>query len=135
MANPRNLFVNIAVRDLNAAKAFFGKLGFEFNAQFTNDDAASMVVGANAFVMLLTEKFFKGFTDRKQCDTRTSTEALLCFSVDSREEVDRVVQTALESGGKKAKDKQDHGFMYAGSFYDLDDHHWEVVWMDPATIQ
>jgi uncharacterized protein len=29
----------------------------------------------------------------------------------------------------------DHGFMYGWSFYDLDGHHWEVVWMDPKAAQ
>ncbi|MBM4507989.1 glyoxalase, partial [Rhodococcus hoagii] len=27
---------------------------------------------------------------------------------------------------------QDHGFMYGRSFRDLDNHVWEVMWMDPA---
>jgi uncharacterized protein len=32
-------------------------------------------------------------------------------------------------------EKQDHGFMYGWSFYDLDGHHWEVIWMDATTVQ
>ena len=42
---------------------------------------------------------------------------------------------ALAAGGRPAMDPQDHGFMYGSSFYDLDGHHWEVLWMDPAVIQ
>jgi predicted lactoylglutathione lyase len=45
------------------------------------------------------------------------------------------VKTALAAGGRPAMDPQDHGFMYGSSFYDLDGHHWEVLWMDPAVIQ
>jgi len=30
---------------------------------------------------------------------------------------------------------QDHGFMYAWSFYDPDGHHWEPFWMDSAAVQ
>lgn len=45
------------------------------------------------------------------------------------------MQEAVASGGKHAMDPADHGFMYAWSFYDLDNHHWEVLWMDPAAIQ
>jgi len=30
---------------------------------------------------------------------------------------------------------QNHGFMYSNSFYDLDGHHWEVLWMDPSFVQ
>ena len=35
----------------------------------------------------------------------------------------------------RAMDPTDHGFMYAWSFYDVDGHHWEVLWMDPAAVQ
>jgi predicted lactoylglutathione lyase len=42
-----------------------------------------------------------------------------------------MVNTALEGGGKHAMDPKDYGFMYGWSFYDLDGHHWEVLWMDP----
>jgi uncharacterized membrane protein len=27
---------------------------------------------------------------------------------------------------------EDHGFMYSRSFFDLDGHGWQVMWMDPA---
>jgi predicted lactoylglutathione lyase len=45
--------------------------------------------------------------------------------------VDEMVAKALDAGGKGAMDPQDHGFMYQSSFYDVDGHHWEVLWMDP----
>ena len=128
----RQLFVNLAVRDLEKSKAFFAALGFTFNPSFTDENAACMILSEQAFVMLLAEPFFKGFTKRQIADTSTSTEALLALSCTSREEVDTMVQQALDAGGSRAMDPQDHGFMYAHSFYDLDGHHWEIVWMDPA---
>lgn len=135
ISNPRKVFINVAVRDLEKSKAFFSKLGFEFNPQFTDNNAACMVLSDEGFVMLLTEPFFKGFTRKAPCDTSKNTEALIALSCSSRAEVDDLVNKAIANGGKPAMDKQDHGFMYAGSFYDLDDHHWEVLWMDPAHIQ
>ena len=128
----RKLFVNLPVKDLPRTKAFFGELGFSFNPQFTNDDAACMVLSEEASVMLLTEPFFRGFTRQAICDTTRNTEALLCFSCDSREEVDALVKKAVAAGGRHAMDPVDHGFMYGWSFYDPDGHHWEVVWMDPS---
>jgi predicted lactoylglutathione lyase len=136
MAQPqhRKIFVNLAVRDLKRSMDFFAKLGFSFNAQFTDDNAACMIIGEAAFVMLLKEPFFKTFTRRGLCDTSQSTEALLAFSCASRAEVDEIVKTAVAAGGKAAMDPMDHGFMYSWSFYDPDGHHWEVLWMaDPAT--
>jgi hypothetical protein len=131
----RKIFVNLPVKDLKRSIEFFTKLGFSFNQQFTDETGTSMIVSEEAYVMLLTEKRFKDFTQKQLCDTRTHTEGLFALSCDSRAEVDELVNTAIAAGGKHAMDKQDHGFMYGWSFYDLDGHHWEVFWMDPATIK
>jgi hypothetical protein len=131
----RKIFVNLPVKDLKRSIEFFTKLGFSFNQQFTDETATSMIVSEEAYVMLLTEKRFKDFTQKQLCDTRTHTEGLFALSCSSRAEVDELVNTAIAAGGKHAMDKQDHGFMYGWSFYDLDGHHWEVFWMDPATIK
>ena len=131
----RKLFVNLAVTDLKRSMEFFRQLGFEFNPQFTDDNAACMIVSEEAFVMLLMQRFFKGFTKREICDTSTHTEALIALSCDSREEVNEIVRKAVSAGGSHAMDATDHGFMYAWSFYDPDGHHWEVFWMDPKAMQ
>jgi len=131
----KRLFINLPVRDLETSKLFFTKLGFELNPKFSDDKGACLVVNEYACVMLLTQPFFKTFTRNAIADTKLSTETLVCFSVDSRAEVDRAVERALVNGGKEAMPPQDHGFMYGRSFYDLDGHHWEVMWMDPAAAQ
>jgi hypothetical protein len=131
----RKLFVNLAVRDLKKSMEFFSKLGFEFNPQFTDDKAACMVISEEAFVMLLSEPFFKTFTRREPCDTSRQTEGLFALSCTSRAEVDELVKKAISGGGKHAMEAQDHGFMYGWSFYDLDGHHWEVMWMDSKAVQ
>jgi len=109
--------------------------GFSFNPKFTDDNAACMIVSEEAFVMLLAEPFFRTFTKRELCDTTRHTEALLALSCDSRAEVDRMVKAAVDVGGMQAMDLQDQGFMYGRSFYDLDQHHWEIFWMDPKAAQ
>jgi predicted lactoylglutathione lyase len=126
----REIFVNLAVRDLKRSQAFFSKLGFEFNPKFTDDRAACMVVNDGAYVMLLHEPFFRTFTRRELCDTSKQTEALLAVSCASRGDVDEIVKRAVMAGGRPAMEPQDRGFMYAWSFYDLDGHHWEVLTMD-----
>jgi predicted lactoylglutathione lyase len=130
----RKIFVNLAVRDLKKSMQFFSTLGFEFNPKFTDEKAACMIVSDEAFVMLLSEPFFKTFTKREPCDTTKHTEGLFALSCSSREEVDGLVKKAISAGGKRAMDPQDHGFMYGWSFYDPDDHHWEVFWMDPTAV-
>jgi len=136
MANnqPRKIFVNLPVRDLERSKQFFTKLGFGFNPKFTDDKAACMIVNGEASVMLLTEPFFQSFTRHEICNTASHTEGLFALSCETRAEVDDMVRIAVAAGGKHAMEPQDHGFMYGSSFYDPDGHHWEVVWMDENAI-
>lgn len=134
MTQARKIFVNLAVRDLPATRAFWTALGFTFNPQFTDQNAACMIIGPEAFVMLLVEPFFQGFTKKAIGTPRTHTEVMVALSCESRAEVDELLAKALAAGGRAAMPNQDHGFMYAASFYDLDDHHWEVAWMDPAAL-
>jgi len=130
----RKLFLNLPVRDLKRSIAFFTKLGFSFNPQFTDDNATCMIVSEEAFVMLLVEARFRDFTKKQICDTRTQTEGIFAVSAASRDEVDSLVKAALAAGGTHASDPVDHGFMYGWSFHDLDGHHWEVIYMDPSAI-
>lgn len=131
MANPRKLFVNLPVKDLEKSKAFFGKLGFAFNPKFTDQNAACVVVGEDLFAMLLVESYFKTFTTKDIADTSKTTELLLGFSVQSKAQVDEIVDEALKSGGKPFNGTKDYGFMYNRSFQDPDGHLWEVIWLDP----
>ncbi|GAC1344752.1 MAG: VOC family protein [Myxococcales bacterium] len=131
MAHARKLFVNLAVRNLKEAMGFFSKLGFEFDRRFTDEKAACLIVGADTFFMLLTEPFFRSFTPREVCDTSRQTEGMFAVSCGSRPEVDGLTDQAIALGGSPAGQPQDHGFMYSRGFYDLDGHHWEVLWMDP----
>jgi predicted lactoylglutathione lyase len=130
----RKMFVNLPVRDLSKSMHFFATLGFTFDPRFTDDQAACMIVSNEAYVMLLTQPFFRTFTTRELCDTTRHIEGLFALSCRSRTEVEEMVKTALLAGGGRAMDPQDHGFMYGWSFYDLDGHHWEVLWMDAAAL-
>jgi predicted lactoylglutathione lyase len=129
-ATSRKLFVNLGVRDLDASVEFFSRLGFAFDPRFTDETATSMILSEEAFVMLLVEDRFKGFTTKSLCNAGTHTEAILAVSADSRQQVDALVDLALDSGGSPANEPMDHGFMYGRSFQDLDGHLWEVIWMD-----
>lgn len=131
---PTQIFVNLAVKSLPNSIAFFTRLGYTFNLQFTNDDAACMIVSDDIFVMLLTENFFQSFTPKAICDATKSTEMLLCLSAESREKVDAIVSTAIAAGGTLYKEPQDHGFMYAHGFQDPDGHIWEYCYMEPGAV-
>ena len=131
----RKLFVNIPVSDVQRSIIFFESLGFTFNPQFTDATATAMLVGEDAYFMLLTKDKFASFSRKPAGDPRTETSALYSIGVESREAVDAMVKQAVAAGGSHALEPQDHGFMYGWSFYDLDGHHWEVFWMDPSVVQ
>ena len=131
----RMLFVNMPVADLERSKAFFAELGFTFNPAFTDETAACMLVGEHAFVMLLTREKFAQFSKLPMADPAKQALALYSFSVSSRDEVDAVSAAALAAGGTEADDAEDYGFMYSRSFFDLDGHGWQVMWMDPAAAE
>ena len=127
------IFINLAVKDLTKTIEFFTQLGFAFNPQFTDENAACMVINDQAFAMLLTEAYFRGFTPKGKevADAHRSTEVLLAFDVASRAAVDETAAKMLALGATEGRDPQDLGFMYSRSLNDLDGHIWEVFWMDP----
>lgn len=129
------IFVNLPVKNLNASIEFFTELGFQFNLQFTDENGTCMIVSDTIYVMLLVEPFFQTFTTKQIADASRSTEVIIALSADSRAAVDTLVDKALAAGGTPAKELQQHDFMYARNFQDLDGHQWEVMYMDPATIQ
>jgi predicted lactoylglutathione lyase len=131
----RMLFVNLPVQDLTKSVDFFTGLGFEFNQQFSDDKATCMVVNEQACVMLLVRSFFASFTNKDVPDPYVATGAVMAVSAQSREEVDALVDQALALGGSPSKEPSDEGYMYGRSFFDLDGHAWEVIWMDPAAVQ
>ena len=126
----RMIFPNLPVKDLPKTKEFFAQLGFEFDARFTDDTAAAMVVSDDAVVMLVTEPMFTGFSGKQLTDTATHAETMLALSAESRAEVDDVVDKALAAGAQPSGETMDEGPMYSRGFQDLDGHIWSVIYMD-----
>jgi uncharacterized protein len=126
------VFINFPVKDLNRSIEFFTKLGYTFNPQFTDEKATCMIVSDTIFVMLLVEPFFQSFTKKDIVDTSKAVEVSICLSAESKDAVNDVVNKAVAAGATIPDPANDHGWMYQHSFDDLDGHHWEYAWMDPA---
>ncbi|MEQ1438774.1 VOC family protein [Fontimonas sp. SYSU GA230001] len=124
------MFVNLPVKDLKKTMAFFDRLGFGFDPRFTNEDAACMVIGKNIYCMLLRRERFKEYIpDTSICDATKQTEVMVALRCESRARVDEYLRQAVAAGGTTFRPDEDHGFMYARAFKDLDGHIWEVFWM------
>lgn len=126
----RLIFINLPVADLDATKTFYTGLGFSINEDFTDENAACIVISDTIFVMALTRPRFADFVVGEVGDPMTATSVINCLSTGSREDVDDLVSRALASGGKAWRDPMDEGFMYGHSFTDPDGHVWEAVYME-----
>lgn len=131
----QSIFVNLPVKDVEKSTAFYTGLGFEKNAQFSDENVSSIVISDTIVFMVMSQEFFKTFTTRQIADPSTHAQALFALSRDSREAVDEIADKALATGGAEANPAQDHGFMYGRSFADPDGHIIEAVWMDPSAIE
>lgn len=133
MTPNRSIFVNLAVKDVAKSVAFFAELGFDFNPAFTNEHGACLIVSENILVMLLAERFFGSFIPgRRIADTSETTEALLAVFLAERDEVDAMLDRAVEAGGTAFRERSEFQGMYGGAFQDLDGHIWEIGHMGEA---
>ena len=129
------IFVNLPVSDLQRSRDFFGKLGFAFNPQFSDDTAACLVLGEQQYAMLLTHAKFAMFTTLPIADARRESAHLIAISLASRADVDCVADAALAHGGSAFRAIEDLGFMYTRAIADPDGHVWELFHIDMAAFQ
>jgi predicted lactoylglutathione lyase len=132
---PKQIYVNLPVKNLKKSIDFFTALGFSFNPQFTDEKAACLIINeGNIYAMLLTEPFFKTFTKKDVADATKTTEVLIAIDVDSKEAVDDLIKKAVNAGGSVYTEPADHGWMYQRSFADPDGHQWELLYMDESKL-
>ena len=123
------IFVNLPVKNLQTSVEFFGKLGYTFNPQFTDENATCMIISDDIFAMLLVEPYFRSFIEKDVADAHKTAEVILALSAENREAVDALVGKALAAGATEPRPAKDYGFMYQRSYQDLDGHLWEVFHM------
>lgn len=129
----KQIIFNLAVKDLDKSKAFFSALGFSFKPEFSNENAAFMVIVPDDIcAMLSTEAFFQSLIDKPLAPAKEANEVIICLSCESREEVDTLIAKAVAAGGRTPHPPEDHGFMYDQGFEDIDGHLWNLVWSAPS---
>lgn len=126
----KQIFINLAVKDLQKSMDFYAALGFTNNPQFSDDTAKCMVWSENIFVMILTHEKFASFATKPLAETKSNLAALFSLSVDSVDEVNRIVTSGLNAGGMEPSEMKDYGFMQQRTIEDFDGHTWEIFYMD-----
>lgn len=130
----KQVFINLAVKDLQQSMNFYSALGFTNNPQFSDDSGKCMVWSENIFVMLLTHEKFAGFATKRIADTKSSLAGLYSLSVASVEEMNQIVANGLQAGGVEPSELRDYGFMQQRTIEDFDGHTWEIFYMDMSKI-
>lgn len=126
----KQVFINLAVKDLEKSMAFYTALGFSNNPQFSDDSGKCMVWSDNIFVMLLSHEKFSSFTAKPIADTKTNVAGLFSLSVESVDEVNSIMDNGLKAGGIEPNEIRDYGFMVQRTIEDFDGHTWEIFFMD-----
>jgi predicted lactoylglutathione lyase len=126
----KQIFINLAVKDLAKSTNFYTALGFTVNPQFSDDTAKCMVWSDSIFVMLLTHEKFGSFTAKPIADTKSAVAGLFSLSVDSVEDMNTIMAGGLGAGGTEPTELRDYGFMQQRTIEDFDGHTWEVFYMD-----
>jgi predicted lactoylglutathione lyase len=126
----KQIFINLAVKDLQKSMDFYTALGFTNNPQFSDDQGKCMVWSENIFLMIMTHEKFSSFATKPIADTKSKLAGLFSLSVDSVEEVNSIVANGLKAGGTEPNEMRDYGFMQQRTIEDFDGHTWEVFYMD-----
>ena len=130
------MFVNLAVNDLEQSKQFYTALGFTLNPAFSDHNAACFVVdeGHNYF-MIHTREFFQTFTELTIGDPAVNPTSSVAIFVDSKEAVDAAVEAGIAAGGTQPQEATDYGFMYQRPLTDPSGNVVDFGWMDPAAAE
>ena len=130
------IFVNLPVRDLQAATSFYLAIGGTLNPQFSNDQASSIMFSDSIGVMLLTHQHYSQFTTRQIGDAKRDSQMLIALTTDSKDEVNAVIEKGVAAGGRADPNPvQDLGFMFNRHIEDPDGNVWELLWMNPSAMQ
>ncbi|APA00142.1 VOC family protein [Flavobacterium commune] len=126
----KQVFINLAVKDVQKSMDFYTALGFTNNPQFSDDAGKCMVWSENIFVMLLSHEKFASFATKPIADTKSAVAGLFSLSVDSVDEVNNIMTNGLKAGGTEPNEMRDYGFMQQRTIEDFDGHTWEIFYMD-----
>lgn len=126
----KQIFINLAVNDVEKSMRFYAQLGFTNNPQFSDDGSKCMVWSDTISVMIMGHEKFQGFAHKPIADTKNNLAALFALPVDNLAEVNHILEAGLKAGGTEPVPMSDYGFMQLRKIEDFDGHVWEIYCMD-----
>jgi predicted lactoylglutathione lyase len=132
----KTIFLNLPVRDLQAATRFYLGIGGALNPQFSNEQASSIMLSESIGIMLLTHEHYRQFTTRPIGDPKRESQMLIALTTGSKDEVNAAIEKGVAAGGRADPNPpQDLGFIFNRHIEDPDGNVWEFLWMNPSAMQ
>lgn len=126
----RQIFINLPVKNPEAAMNFYSQIGFTVNPLFTFDGQKCMVWSDQIYVMLQSLEMFKSGNKKNIADPKENTIATFTLPVESLDRLNQIVENGLKAGGTEFRPMIDEGFMQVRNIEDLDGHNWGIIFLD-----
>lgn len=127
--NPKMIWSNLAVSDLDRTTKFYTELGFKPNGK--SNELTSFLIGKNDFVMhFFLKDILKTSIKGEITDSQISNEVIFTLSAENKDQVDNWVKEVENTGGKIISEPEEFGKGYYGFvFADPDGHKFNVFYM------
>lgn len=131
MMNPKKIWANLAVSDLDRTTQFYKELGFRSNGP-SSSELTSFFFGKDNFVIHFFLKDVLGANLKIEiADSQRAAEVVFTLSASSRAEVDAWEKEVENAGGQIISGAEAFGDGYYGFlFADPDGHRFNVFYME-----
>lgn len=126
----KQIFINLPVRNLLASVNFYTQLGFVPNPVFSFDDQKCMAWSDQILLMLQNYEMFQTGNGKPIPNPKEHTNCSFTLPVESVEQMNLMVEAALQAGGLEILPKIEETFMQVRTISDLDGHVWGVIYLD-----
>ncbi len=126
----KQIFLNLAVADVEKSMRFYSQLGFTANDEFTSDNQKCMVWSEHIYVMLQSQAMFRSYIKKAMPDSKQYQAASYTLPVESLERVNEIVGNGLLAGGTEPMPLIDEGYMQIRTIEDFDGHTWGIIFLN-----
>ncbi|WP_018628969.1 VOC family protein [Niabella aurantiaca] len=129
--DPKMIWANLAVDNLERTTKFYTELGFQPNGA-PNNELTSFAVGKDAFVLhFFLKDALKPGMKGEIADAHIANEIIFTLSAKGKDQVDAWAKEVEKAGGKLVSPPETFGNDYYGFvFADPDGHKFNVFYME-----
>lgn len=128
--NPKKIWANLAVNDLERTTKFYTSLGFKPNGK--SKELTSFTISENNFIIhFFLKDILQTNVKGEIADSEKANEVVFTISAESKEQADKWAKEVEEAGGKIISKPEEFEKGYYGFiFTDPDGHKFNVFYME-----